>query len=177
MFRSFNQNVQQQQWSHGAVSCPQPAPFVSADRGRRPGQLHPVSMASSLRPSDWTRLTDEAFKGDLSELGALPTLPTYFLLAFCTLALCPLDNFWFRLEEPVQVRRPGGGRVAFSAGRARGHPGHGAGRSGYRWLRAARCVPDRPRRRAHPPSPGRPLVCAPHMLPTFTHPRRPRSSW
>jgi hypothetical protein len=26
-------------------------------------------MASSLRPSDWSRLTAEAFKGDLSELG------------------------------------------------------------------------------------------------------------
>ena len=26
-------------------------------------------MASSLRPSDWAGLTDEAFKGDLSELG------------------------------------------------------------------------------------------------------------
>ena len=26
-------------------------------------------MSSSLRPSDWSRLTAEAFKGDLSELG------------------------------------------------------------------------------------------------------------
>ena len=26
-------------------------------------------MASSLRPADWDRLTDEAFKGELSDLG------------------------------------------------------------------------------------------------------------
>ena len=32
-------------------------------------QLRHIDMASSLRPSDWNRLTDDAFTGELSELG------------------------------------------------------------------------------------------------------------